>query len=214
MTRPVSTPAVADTAQRVADTVLAAVALLVFAVPILAIAVAIRLTSSGPALFRQRRLGRDRQEFTMLKFRTMRRGGDDGSLRELIARELRGEDTTVAGSCKLDDDPRITRIGALLRATSLDELPQLINVLRGEMSLVGPRPCLPWEAAMFPVEFDARFAVRPGITGLWQVSGRSTIGTLGMLHLDVDYVHSRTMRGYLHILWRTIGTLARKDGAR
>ena len=144
----------------------------------------------------------------------MRVGGDDTALREMIARELRGEDISSGGSWKLDGDSRITRLGSFLRRTSLDELPQLINVLRGDMTLVGPRPCLEWEAEMFPSEFDERFAVRPGLTGLWQVSGRSTMGTLDMLRLDVYYVRHQTLRGDVAILARTVPVLLRGDGAR
>ena len=143
----------------------------------------------------------------------MSSGGDDAALRDLIARELRGEDTVVNGSSKLNGDRRITRTGGFLRRTSLDELPQLINVLRGDMTLVGPRPCLDWEADMFPPEFAPRFNVRPGLTGLWQVSGRSTLGTLEMLKLDVAYVRSRSLRSDMGILLRTMPALMR-SGAR
>jgi lipopolysaccharide/colanic/teichoic acid biosynthesis glycosyltransferase len=178
------------------------------------IAVVIRCTSPGPALFRQRRVGLAREPFWFYKFRTMRVGCDDAALRETINRELRGEDTSSRGSRKLDGDTRITPFGSLLRRTSLDELPQLFNVLRGEMTLVGPRPCLEWEADIFPSEFHERFAVRPGLTGLWQVSGRSTMGTLDMLALDVYYVRHRTIRGDVGILLRTIPAVWRGDGAR
>ena len=132
----------------------------------------------------------------------------------MITRELRGEETSVGGSQKLDGDSRITRFGSFLRRTSLDELPQLFNVLLGDMRLVGPRHCLEWEAEMFPREFDERFDVRPGITGLWQVSGRSTTGTLDMLRLDVDYVRRQTLRGDVAILARTVPVVLRGDGAR
>jgi lipopolysaccharide/colanic/teichoic acid biosynthesis glycosyltransferase len=202
----------AAAAQRVADISLSAVALVVLSLPMLIIALAIR-RDGGPALFRQTRVGLHRRRFTMYKFRSMRPGGDDRAHRELIARELRGEDTTVGGSSKLHDE-RVTRVGRWLRSTSLDELPQLINVLRGDMSLVGPRPCLEWEAEMFPARFAERFTVPPGITGLWQVSGRSTLGTLDMLQLDLDYVRSRSMRSYVRILLGTVVTLYRRDGAR
>jgi lipopolysaccharide/colanic/teichoic acid biosynthesis glycosyltransferase len=135
-------------------------------------------------------------------------------LRQLIAAELRGEDTSVDGSYKLDSDPRVTGIGAFLRKTSLDELPQLVNVLFGDMSLVGPRPCLEWEARMFPAEFQPRFSVRPGITGLWQVSGRSTVSTLDMLHLDLTYVRTRTLVSDLSILVRTVPSMLKDHSAR
>jgi lipopolysaccharide/colanic/teichoic acid biosynthesis glycosyltransferase len=181
---------------------------------LLALALWVRLDSPGPALFRQPRVGRGRRPFTIYKFRTMRTDCDDAAHRGLIEAELRGEDTCCDGSTKLADDPRVTRSGRFLRRTSLDELPQLLNVLRGEMSLVGPRPCLPWEADLFPAEFAERFAVRPGITGLWQVSGRSAVGTLDMLRMDVDYVRTRRLSRDLWILLVTVPSLLRGGGAR
>lgn len=201
-------------ARRTVDIVVAGTALLVLA-PIMAlIALVIKLTSDGPALFTQRRIGLDREVFCFYKFRTMRVDGDDAAHRELITRELRGEDTATEGSCKLVGDGRVTSVGSVLRRTSLDELPQLFNVLRGNMTLVGPRPCLDWEADMFPREYDQRFAVRPGLTGLWQVSGRSTLNTLDMLRLDVDYARQQTWRTDAVILARTLPVLVRGDGAR
>jgi lipopolysaccharide/colanic/teichoic acid biosynthesis glycosyltransferase/peptidoglycan/xylan/chitin deacetylase (PgdA/CDA1 family) len=200
--------------RRLADVVVSGAALVALAVPMLVIAAAIRIESGGPALFRQQRVGLRRRAFEMLKFRTMVPGGDDGALRELIARELRGEDTVVDGSSKLNGDTRITRVGRFLRRTSLDELPQLINVLRGDMTLVGPRPCLEWEAEMFPAEYAARFDVPPGLTGLWQVSGRSALGTLDMLRLDVRYVEQRTLTRDLEILVRTVPALLGGGGSR
>ena len=200
--------------RRVLDVVVAGSGL-VAAAPLLAVvAVMVRRESGGPVLFRQERLGRDREPFVLLKFRTMRHGCDDGAHRALIAAELRGEDTSSGGSWKIDDDPRVTRVGAWLRRTSLDELPQLVNVLHGEMTLVGPRPCLAWEADMFPAEYASRFQVRPGLTGLWQVRGRSTLGTLDMLRLDREYVRRRRLDRDLVILLATVPALLRRDGAR
>ena len=201
-------------ARRTVDILIAGSALFLLSPLMVIIAVVIRATSPGPALFKQRRVGLGRQPFAFYKFRTMRVAGDDRALREMITRELRGEETSVGGSQKLDGDSRITRFGSFLRRTSLDELPQLFNVLLGDMRLVGPRPCLEWEAEMFPREFDERFDVRPGITGLWQVSGRSTMGTLDMLRLDVDYVRRQTLRGDVAILARTVPAVLRGDGAR
>ncbi len=201
-------------AGRVVDIVLASAGLLVLGIPMIVLALIIRWGSSGPALFRQRRVGQRGETFTMYKFRTMRTGVGDEMLRRLVAAELRGEDTSVEGSYKLVRDPRVTSIGALLRKTSLDELPQLINVLFGTMSLVGPRPCLEWEADLFPTEFRPRFSVRPGLTGLWQVSGRSAMSTLEMLHLDLAYVRDRSFLGDLSILLRTIPSMLRDDSAR
>ena len=204
---------VAEVARRVLDVLVCVVLLAFLILPMAAIALAVHVEDSGPALFRQERVGLRRSRFTLLKFRTMAPGGDDAALRDLIARELRGEDTAVDGSTKLNGDRRVTRTGAFLRRTSLDELPQLLNVLRGDMTLVGPRPCLDWEAEMFPPEFAPRFAVRPGLTGLWQVSGRSALGTLDMLKLDVAYVRTRSLRSDVGILLRTMPALLR-SGAR
>jgi lipopolysaccharide/colanic/teichoic acid biosynthesis glycosyltransferase len=211
---PARTPAV-GWARRTTDVTVALLGLAVLGLPMLLIGAAVRASSPGPALLRQRRVGLHRQTFVLFKFRTMRIGDDsDEALRALIAAELRGEDTLVAGSTKLYADTRVTRLGAWLRRTSLDELPQLLNVLRGEMTLVGPRPCLEWEAPLFPSEFAARFSVLPGLTGLWQVSGRSSTGTLDMLRLDLDYVRGRGLRQDLAIVLRTLPVLFRGDGAR
>jgi lipopolysaccharide/colanic/teichoic acid biosynthesis glycosyltransferase len=201
-------------ARRVVDLAVATLGLLVLAIPMIVIGMMIRWTSVGPALFQQQRVGFGGRTFTMYKFRTMHTGVGDEMLRALIAAELRGEDTSIDGSYKLDSDPRVTGVGAFLRATSLDELPQLLNVLVGDMSLVGPRPCLEWEAQMFPVEFRPRFSVRPGITGLWQVSGRSAMGTLEMLHLDLTYVRTRNLISDISILVRTLPSVLRDSSAR
>jgi lipopolysaccharide/colanic/teichoic acid biosynthesis glycosyltransferase len=202
----------AEAVRRLVDVVVCVVLLAVVLVPLLLIALAIRL-DKGPALFRQERVGLGGRRFTLLKFRTMHQDVGDRALRDLIARELRGEDTVEDGSSKLNNDRRVTRVGSFLRRTSLDELPQLWNVLHGNMTLVGPRPCLHWEAEMFPAEFAPRFDVRPGLTGLWQVSGRSALGTLEMLELDVRYVRSRSLRSDLGILLRTVPALL-GSGAR
>ncbi|SNR77419.1 sugar transferase [Blastococcus mobilis] len=208
------TPAWDEVARRGMDLVGAALLLLLTAPLSLILAVWIRLDTPGPALFRQQRVGQGRRPFTLYKFRTMRVGADDAAHRALIAAELRGEDTRRRGSTKIDDDARITRAGRFLRRTSCDELPQLLNVVRGDMSLVGPRPCLPWEADMFPAKYAERFTVRPGLTGLWQVRGRSVLGTLDMLELDLEYVRTRRLGTDLAIVMATIPALLRGDGAR
>lgn len=201
-------------ARRILDLALSVMVLLLLLLPMVVVAAAVKIDSDGPVLFRQRRVGRDGQVFVMFKFRTMKPNSDDGRLRELIARELNGEDTREGGSSKLNNDTRVTRIGNMLRRSSLDELPEILNVLRGDMSFVGPRPCLEWEEALFPPEFHSRFSVRPGITGLWQVGGRSELGTLDMLKLDLEYVQNRTVWMDLHILLRTVPTILRGNGAR
>jgi lipopolysaccharide/colanic/teichoic acid biosynthesis glycosyltransferase len=181
----------------------------------LIVAALVKLTSKGPALFRQKRVGRDDTPFEMLKFRSMVLNDDDSALREAVRLELAGSRAGSDGdSFKLAHDPRITRVGRFIRATSIDELPQLFNVIRGEMSLVGPRPALPWEAEQFPQEFQRRTDVPPGITGLWQVSGRSMLSTLDMLRLDLEYADNWSLAQDVSILLRTIPTLLRGDGAR
>jgi lipopolysaccharide/colanic/teichoic acid biosynthesis glycosyltransferase len=177
----------------------------------------VRLTSPGPGFFRQERLGRGMRPFLMLKLRTMHTGDSDKIHREYIENWLCGDqEPGPRGLFKLEEDPRITRVGAWLRRTSLDELPQLFNVLRGDMSLVGPRPALPWEAEMWPLTYPAynrRFEVRPGITGLWQVSGRSSLPAEETPKLDAEYVQRHSFTLDLAILARTLPTLLRGGGA-
>jgi lipopolysaccharide/colanic/teichoic acid biosynthesis glycosyltransferase len=172
-------------------------------------------TSAGPGLFRQQRLGRDRCPFTMLKLRTMRVDCDHAQHQRYIAGQL-GQDRPVPGGggmYKMAADPRITKVGAILRKTSVDELPQLINVLRGEMSLVGPRPVLRREADLFGPGDQLRFEVRPGITGLWQVNGRSKLTMRQALDLDAEYVRGRSLGLYLTILLRTVPAVLRGEAA-
>lgn len=200
-------------AKRVSDVVLATLLLLVSAPLMLAIAVAIRLDTRGPLLFRQQRLGRNCRLFTVLKLRTMHDGVSPELHRRYIAQLAASESDAGDGLKKLTADPRVTRVGAFLRRTSLDELPQLLNVIKGEMSLVGPRPALEYELEHYEPEHFARFSVRPGITGLWQVSGRSAIGFLGMLELDCEYARTPSPRTDAVILLRTPLALLRGDAA-
>ena len=201
-----------EAAKRTMDIVLS-LALIMIAMPLLLfLGLLVRSTSAGPAFFRQGRLGRDKQPFTMLKLRTMRIDNDDRMHREYVASLLSADrEATAAGNglFKLDGDPRVTRLGAWLRRTSLDELPQLVNVLRGEMSLVGPRPVLPWEAQLFGELYQRRFAVKPGMTGLWQVSGRSRLTMRNALELDVEYVARRNFFFDVAILARTLPAVFR-----
>jgi len=166
-----------------------AVVLLVLLVPLLVlVALVVRLDSPGPVLFRQTRQGLWRRPFTVFKFRTMDHGASAELHRRYIAQLAEGQVTAPAADLKkLTADPRVTRVGGVLRKTSLDELPQLINVVRGEMSLVGPRPALDYELEHYRAEHFERFEVRPGITGLWQVSGRNRLGFHEMLDLDCEY---------------------------
>ena len=193
-------------------------ALLILTSPLLfGIAVAVWTTSRGPALFRQERVGRRELTFSIYKFRTMRVDTSDAIHREYVTEMLNGNAVPQgqdAAVYKLADDPRITKVGGFLRRTSLDELPQLLNVIKGNMSLIGPRPVLPWEADLFETRFRTRFAVKPGMTGLWQVSGRSTLTMNEALELDVEYVERRSFALDLSILLRTIPAILDRGGAR
>lgn len=201
-------------AKRAIDLVVA-VLLLVLLMPLLALlAVLVALDSPGPVLFRQTRQGLGRRPFTVFKFRTMRHGAAADLHRRYIAKLAREGDTAPAGELKkLTADPRITRGGRFLRKTSLDELPQLINVVRGEMSLVGPRPALDYELEHYRPEHFERFEVRPGITGLWQVSGRSALGFHEMLELDSEYARRQGPLLDAAILARTPVALVRNRAA-
>lgn len=190
--------------KRAIDVVLAGTVLLLLLPGLALVALLVRLSSPGPALFRQTRVGRNGEPFEMLKFRTMHAGVDDAAHRRYVSLLLAGEAQPHDGLYKLDKDPRVTRVGAALRRTSLDELPQLINVLRGEMSLVGPRPALPYEVGQFPDWAAPRFLVPPGLTGLWQVSGRNRLTMTDGLRLDVEYVTRQTVLLDLVILLRTV----------
>jgi len=187
---------------------LAAVVLLAALAPALAVlALAVALGSPGPVLFRQVRVGKDGREFVMHKFRTMYR---DAPARLAGLRHLNDYDDVLF---KMRDDPRVTRVGRLLRRFSLDELPQLMNVLLGQMSLVGPRPPLPEEVAVYPDDVRRRLAVRPGLTGLWQVSGRSDLPFEEAVKLDLRYVENWSFSLDLVILLRTLSAVCRASGA-
>ena len=193
--------------RRALDVVLAALGLVLLAPVLLVVAVALRLDSPGPVLFRQRRLGRHMAPFTVHKFRTMQSGANDDMHREYVRTLIDGAQPTPQppeGLYKLVVDDRITRVGRVLRSWSLDELPQLWNVLRGEMSLVGPRPVIPYEAEIYPSSYLRRFDVKPGLTGLWQVSGRNECSYDEMVRLDIDYVERASFRLDLAILIRTV----------
>lgn len=194
---------------RVIDLLVGGTALVVLSPLMLVLAAAVRATSPGPALFRQTRIGYRGTPFVMLKFRSMRVDCDDTLHREYNKRELAGEDPRDehTGVYKPARDPRITAVGRVLRVTSLDELPQLINVLRGEMALVGPRPALDWEVALYQPHHHERFLVKPGITGLWQVSGRNRLSMREALELDVAYARRRSVALDLSILVRTVPTV-------
>ena len=184
--------------------------------PVVAIiAVAIRLDSPGPVIFRQRRVGKDGKEFVLYKFRSMHAKSDDALHRAAFQRFFAAQSREEAGvsSFKVANDPRVTRVGRFLRSTSLDELPQLVNVVKGEMSLVGPRPPIPYEAAMYQERHRARLTVRPGLTGLWQVSGRCEVTFEEMVKMDLEYIADRSFFLDLKILLLTFGAVLRRRGA-
>jgi exopolysaccharide biosynthesis polyprenyl glycosylphosphotransferase len=192
------------------DRVMATLALVTLSPLLLALAAAVRVTSSGPALFRQTRVGVRGKEFSIYKFRSMVVDAED----KLV--DLRDDEARDAGNdvlFKMRADPRITKVGGVLRRFSLDELPQLINVAKGDMSLVGPRPPLPAEVAVYEPDAVRRLHVRPGITGLWQVSGRSDLTWEESLRLDLRYVDNWSMSLDISILWKTIRAVFQGAGA-
>jgi exopolysaccharide biosynthesis polyprenyl glycosylphosphotransferase len=188
------------------DRGLAAVLLLLTSPLFIGLAIAVRCTSAGPAFYRHSRIGKRGEEFGVLKFRSM--AVDSGSDEALMAHN---EGNAV--QFKMRRDPRVTRVGAVLRKYSLDELPQLINVLKGEMSLVGPRPHVTREVEQYGADMHRRLLVKPGITGLWQVSGRSDLDWDQSVELDVRYVENWSLGLDLTILWRTVRAVVRSAGA-
>lgn len=189
------------------DRIVALLLILLLAPLMLATAITVRLTSRGPVIFRQRRVGLGGQEFSMLKFRTM--SEDAEALRPTVEDRSDGNGVLF----KLRDDPRVTRLGRTLRRFSLDELPQLFNVLRGEMSVVGPRPPLPEEVAGYAPDDNRRMIMKPGMTGLWQVSGRSDLSWEETIRLDLRYVDNWSMTLDLLILWKTAHAVFSRNGA-
>jgi lipopolysaccharide/colanic/teichoic acid biosynthesis glycosyltransferase len=166
------------------------------------VALCIRLDSRGPIFFRQKRVGQDGKEFTMLKFRSMLVDSDDLIHRQAIQRYMNGE--TIDGEgYKLKDDPRVTKIGKLIRKTSLDELPQFFNVLRGEMTLVGPRPPLSYEVELYSSRDWLRLSGKPGLTGPWQVYGRSQVQFQEMVDMDIIYLQQQSITQDLKLIIMT-----------
>jgi lipopolysaccharide/colanic/teichoic acid biosynthesis glycosyltransferase len=203
------------------DIVGSIIALIVFSPLFALIALAIKLTSRGPILFKQTRIGQYGTMFTFLKFRSMKCENDPTIHREYVKRFITGEvDSRRAGHSrsvvyKIQEDPRITRVGKFLRKTSLDELPQFINVLKGNMSLVGPRPPIPYEVEMYHVWHRRRvLEAKPGITGLWQVSGRSRTKFDDMVRLDIRYARTWSVWRDLMILLQTPLAVLSGEGAR
>lgn len=209
--------AVLNAVSRAVDILVASLMIGLLSPLLLAIAVAVRLDSEGPAMFRQRRLGRHARAFQMYKFRTMRHGADstihENDVRNMIVNRLGADGSVTRQVFKVHPDPRITRIGRLLRRSSLDELPQLFNILRGDMTLVGFRPPIPYEVIEYPDWYFRRFDGKPGLTGLWQVSGRNERSYEEMVRLDIEYLNRRTWLSDLSLLARTVGAVITGRGA-
>ena len=189
------------------DFTIAPAAIIVLSPLLLVIAIAIKLESRGPVFFKQERLGKGTRRFTMIKFRSMFTDGEE-RIKDLVALN-----EATGPLFKMRRDPRITRVGRLLRRTSLDELPQLFNVLAGTMSIVGPRPPLPRELAGFDSIQRARLRVLPGLTGLWQVSGRSDLPFEEMVRLDLEYIEKRSLVMDLRIIAMTVPSVVLGVGA-
>jgi exopolysaccharide biosynthesis polyprenyl glycosylphosphotransferase len=205
-------------AKRVLDIVLASVALLLTGPLLLIIALLVRRSGPGPIFFVQERLGKHGRPFRFYKFRTMVHNSDDAIHRQFAALFINGDQQGVHRQngnrkvYKLCRDPRVTKVGRWLRRTSLDELPQLFNILRGDMSLVGPRPPIAYEIEHYQPWHLERLKVTPGLTGLWQVSGRSSVPFEEMVRLDVQYINSWSIWQDLRILLKTVPVVLQGTG--
>lgn len=197
--------------KRVFDVVVTVISLTVLFVPFLLIALVIKLSSKGSVFYNHTRIGKDCRPFQFYKFRTMYEGNDDSSHRAFVSDLIQGESKGNPVK-KIENDPRVTPIGRFLRKTSLDELPQLFNVLKGEMSLVGPRPCMPYELEQYENWHRRRLSVTPGCTGLWQVAGRSAVDFNDMVILDLFYIDNMSPLFDLRILFRTLPVMLLAKG--
>jgi exopolysaccharide biosynthesis polyprenyl glycosylphosphotransferase len=193
--------------KRAVDLLLTGGGLVVLSPLLLAVMIGIKLDSAGPIFYRQERVGKNGQRFGMLKFRSMVTNAD-----KKLA-DLRSRNEATGPLFKMRDDPRVTQVGRFIRRWSLDELPQLFNVLRGEMSLVGPRPPLPAEVEQYEDWQHGRLRAVPGLTGLWQVSGRSEVPFHDMVRLDLHYIRSWSLSLDIEIMLRTIPAVLSNRGA-
>ncbi len=200
--------------KRLFDILLAGCALVVLSPFLLLISILVKRSSPGPVLFVQERIGKDGVPFPFLKFRTMVHNSDDAIHRQFAAMFINGNEKEPAKDnvFKMTNDPRVTRIGSLLRKTSMDELPQLINIVRGEMSLVGPRPPIAYELDHYQPWHHERLRVTPGLTGLWQVSGRSNVPFEEMVRLDIHYINSWSLKRDAEIVLKTLPVVMKGTG--
>lgn len=193
--------------KRIIDILMSVLSLIVLSPVFIIIAIAIKLDSSGPIVYSQTRVGKNGKHFKMFKFRSMIINAEE------MLTELKPMNEMDGPMFKIKEDPRITRIGRFIRRTSIDELPQLINILRGEMSIVGPRPSLPSEVKEFESWMMERFVVKPGLTCFWQVSGRNNIPFHKWMELDIKYVKERNLWLDVKLVFRTIKVVIKGDDA-
>lgn len=199
--------------KRILDIAIASTMLVVFAPVMVLVALVIKLDSPGPVIFKQTRIGKDHRPFTFYKFRSMFYKSDTTVHQQFVKNLINGGAPAAANTYKMSGDRRITRVGAILRKTSLDELPQLFNVLDGSMSMVGPRPPIPYEVAEYKDWHHRRLAITPGITGLWQVQGRSLVAFDDMVKMDIAYGERRSILLDLALIVQTIPAVLSGRGA-
>ena len=204
--------------KRGSDLIIASLAILIFSPLWLLVALLVKLDSRGPVFYRQERVGMDGRVFLFYKFRTMRAGTDDTEHREFQRKYIMGQAESNLGdeerpAYKLRADARVTHWGRVLRKTSLDELPQLLNVLRGDMSIVGPRPPIPYEVESYELWHRKRLDMKPGVTGLWQVSGRNRLSFDEMVRMDLYYIENWSLLLDLKIILRTLPVMWRGEDA-
>jgi len=202
--------------KRLLDVAFTLVLLVPFGLIMALVALSVMLTSEGPILYRQRRVGENGAEFEMLKFRSMYLNNDDETHRKAIERYMQGQTLNGDGggpnAFKLGHDPRITPVGRFIRKTSLDELPQLFNVLRGEMTLVGPRPPLPYEIRLYSARDWLRLVSKPGLTGPWQVYGRSRVPFREMVEMDIAYLERQSVLEDIKLMALTVPVMVAARG--
>jgi len=202
--------------KRILDIIFTLLILIPLCIVIVIVAVFIRLDSAGPIFFLQKRVGQNGVEFNILKFRSMYVNSDDSRHREAITKYMNGqklgESTNGDLSYKVVDDPRVTRVGRFLRKASIDELPQFFNVLRGEMTLVGPRPPLSYEVDLYSLRDMLRLSGKPGLTGPWQVYGRSRVSFQTMVEMDIAYLQRQTLQEDLKLIALTVPVMIQRNG--
>lgn len=187
--------------KRLMDIVCSVMGLLFLCPILLIISIAIKLESKGPVIFKQERVGKNRKPFLMYKFRSMIVNAEE------LKEKLEAQNEMSGPMFKIKEDPRVTKVGKFIRKTSLDELPQLVNILKGEMSLVGPRPSLPQEVAQFDPWMMRRLDVQPGLTCYWQVAGRNNIGFKEWMEMDVYYANTRDLKTDIKLIFKTVAVL-------